>query len=178
LATGGWPFVPEIAGKQHIVTSNELFVLEQLPKRIVIVGGGYIAVEFASILNGLGVDTTICHRGQKLLEGFDEDIRDCLADAMTQQGIAILFNTDIEAIEYDDNEFAVRLSDGNKITTDKVMYATGRTPNSKGFGLEALGVAMDDNGAIIVNDHYQTNLPSIYALGDVTDRVSHSLSSI
>ncbi|WP_446811393.1 glutathione-disulfide reductase [Methylomonas sp. 2BW1-5-20] len=172
LATGGWPFVPDIAGKQHVVTSNDMFSLDKLPERILIVGGGYIAVEFASILNGLGVDTTVCQRGEKLLEGFDEDIRDYLAAAMSRQGIKILFNCDVLAIEANGTAFSVSLADGNTVITDLVMYATGRTPNSRGFGLEQLGVALDDNGAIIVDAHYQTNLPSIYALGDVTDRVN------
>jgi len=172
IATGGWPFVPDIPGKQHIVTSNEMFFLEQLPKRIIIVGGGYIAVEFASILHGLGVDTTLCHRGHKLLSGFDEDIRDFLAAEMTRKGISILFNTDIAAIENAGDSFAVRLIDGSKMTTDLVLYATGRIPNSTGFGLETLGVKLDDESAIKVNRDYQTNVPSIYALGDVTNRVS------
>ncbi len=172
IATGGWPFVPDIPGKQHIVTSNDMFFLEQLPKRIIIVGGGYIAVEFASILHGLGVDTTICHRGHKLLHGFDEDIRDFLAHEMIRKGINILFNTDIEAIESAGDCFAARLIDGSKVSTDLVMYATGRTPNSTGFGLEKLGIELDDEGAIKVNDDYQTNVPSVYALGDVTNRVN------
>ncbi|MFZ2311148.1 MAG: glutathione-disulfide reductase [Methylobacter sp.] len=172
IATGGWPFVPDIPGKQHIVTSNDMFFLEQLPKRIIIVGGGYIAVEFASILHGLGVDTTICHRGHKLLHGFDEDIRDFLAHEMIRKGINILFNTDIEAIESAGDCFAARLIDGSKVSTDLVMYATGRTPNSTGFGLEKLGIELDDEGAIKVNDDYQANVPSIYALGDVTNRVN------
>jgi glutathione reductase (NADPH) len=172
VATGGWPFVPDIPGKQHIVTSNDMFFLEQLPKRIVIVGGGYIAVEFAGILHGLGVETIICHRGHKLLSGFDEDIRDFLAHEMTKKGIKLLFKTDIEAIESTGGSFKVRLIDGSKISTDLVMYATGRTPNSTGFGLEGLGVNLDSEHAIIVNSDYQTNVPSIYALGDVTNRVN------
>ncbi|NJA06246.1 glutathione-disulfide reductase [Methylomonas sp. UP202] len=172
IATGGWPFVPDIPGKQHIATSNELFSLKKLPKRIVIVGGGYIAVEFASILNGLGVDTTVCQRAEKLLEGFDEDIRDFLGAAMARQGVKILLNSDVHAIAEDGDAFAVSLLDGNVMTTDLVLYATGRTPNSAGFGLEELGVALDTNGAIIVNGDYQTNLPSVYALGDVTDRIN------
>jgi len=172
IATGGWPSVPDMPGKQHTVTSNEMFFLDQLPKRIIIVGGGYIAVEFACILHGLGVNTTICHRGDKLLRGFDEDIRDFLAHEMTEKGIKLLLNTDIEAIESTGNCFAARLIDGSKVSTDLVMYATGRTPNSTGFGLEALGIELDDEGAIKVNDDYQTNVPSIYALGDVTNRVN------
>jgi len=172
IATGGWPSVPDMPGKQHTVTSNEMFFLDQLPKRIIIVGGGYIAVEFACILHGLGVNTTICHRGDKLLRGFDEDIRDFLAHEMTMKGIKLLLNTDIEAIENTGDCFAARLIDGSKVSTDLVMYATGRTPNSTGFGLEALGIELDDEGAIKVNDDYQTNVPSIYALGDVTNRVN------
>jgi glutathione reductase (NADPH) len=172
VATGGWPFVPDIPGKQYIATSNEMFSLEQLPKRIVIVGGGYIAVEFAGILHGLGVETTICHRAHKLLSGFDEDIRDFLAHEMTKKGIKLLFKTDIEAIESTGGSFKVRLIDGSKISTDLVMYATGRTPNSSGFGLDGLGVEMDSEHAIIVNSDYQTNVPSVYALGDVTNRVN------
>jgi glutathione reductase (NADPH) len=172
IATGGWPSVPDIPGKQHIVTSNDMFFLDQLPKRIIIVGGGYIAVEFAGILHGLGVKTTICHRGDKLLRGFDEDIRDFLAHEMAGKGIKLLLNTDIEAIESTGDCFAARLIDGGKVNTGLVMYATGRTPNSTGFGLEALGIELDDEGAIKVNDGYQTNAPSIYALGDVTNRVN------
>lgn len=172
IATGGWPSVPDIPGKQHAVTSNEMFFLDRLPKSIVIVGGGYIAVEFAGIVHGLGVDTTICHRGRKLLRGFDEDVRDFLANEMTRKGINVLLNTDIEAIERTADCFAARLIDGSKVNTDKVMYATGRTPNSTGFGLEAVGVELDSDGAIKVNADYQTNVPSIYALGDVTNRVN------
>jgi glutathione reductase (NADPH) len=172
IATGGWPFVPDIPGKQYIVTSNEMFFLEQLPRRTVIVGGGYIAVEFAGILHGLGVDTTICHRGHKLLSGFDEDIRDFLAQEMAKNGIKLLFNTDIEAIERSAEAFDIKLSIGNKIITDLVLYATGRTPNSTGFGLEKLGVELDSEQAIKVNHDYQTNVPSIYALGDVTNRIN------
>lgn len=172
IATGGWPFVPDIPGKQHVVTSNDMFFLDQLPRRIVIVGGGYIAVEFAGILHGLGVNATLCHRGHKLLSGFDEEIADFLAHEMTKKGIAIHFNTDIEAVERAGDCFAVRLIDGSIMNTDLVMYATGRAPNSTGFGLEQLGVELDSERAIKVNSDYQTNVSSIYALGDVTNRVN------
>ena len=172
IATGGWPFVPNLPGKQHIVTSNDLFFLDQLPKRILIVGGGYIAMEFAGILHGLGVKVTIGHRGHKLLSGFDEDICDFLALEMARKGITILFNTDIEAIERSGATFTVGFVDGTKVQTDLVFYATGRTPNSRGFGLETIGVEMDGDQAIKVNSDYQTNLPSIYALGDVTDKIN------
>ena len=173
IATGGRPFVPEIPGKQHVVTSNDMFFLNQLPNRIIIVGGGYIAVEFASILHGLGVDTSICLRGNKLLEGFDQTLSDFLAHEMTKKGINLLFNTEIEAIEsIAGNRFSVGLIGGGKLTTDLAMYATGRTPNSSGFGLEALGVELSNKGAIKVNSDYQTNVPSLFAIGDVTDRLN------
>ncbi|WP_333876185.1 glutathione-disulfide reductase [Methylobacter sp.] len=172
IATGGWPSVPDMPGKQHTVTSNEMFFLDQLPKSIVIAGGGYIAVEFAGILNSFGVDTTLCHRGHKLLRGFDEDIRDFLGNEMIRKGVNVLLNTDIEAIESAADTFVARLIDGRKINTDMVMYATGRTPNSAGLGLEALGVELDGAGAIKINADYQTTVPSIYALGDVTNRVN------
>lgn len=171
IATGGWPSVPDIPGKQYTVTSNEMFFLEHLPERIMIIGGGYISVEFAGILQGLGVNTTVCCRGDKLLRGFDEDVRDFLVHEMTRKGINILFNTEIAAVESQGDSFAVQLTDGSKLSTDLVMFATGRTPNSTGFGLETLGVEMDKEHAIIVNSDYQTNVPSIYALGDVTNRV-------
>ena len=171
IATGGFPSVPDISGKQHVVSSNDMFFLDKLPENIMIVGGGYIAVEFAGILHGLGVNTTICHRGHKLLRGFDENIGDFLANEMRKQGIKILFNTEIEAVESARNSFTVRFVDGSKINTDLVMYATGRTPNTIGFGLETLGVDLDKEQAIKINASYQTNVPSIYAIGDVTNRI-------
>ncbi|MBC7787309.1 MAG: glutathione-disulfide reductase [Methylophilaceae bacterium] len=172
VATGGWPFVPDVVGKEHIVTSNEIFNLKILPKSIVIVGGGYIAVEFAGILHGLGVKVAIFERGQKVLRGFDEDVRDFLTQEMSNKGIEFHFNTSVDRIEQHDNTFVVHTLDGKTVDTDLVMYATGRMPNTNGIGLQALGVCMDKNGAINVNDDYQTNIPSIYALGDVTNRVN------
>lgn len=172
IATGGKPFVPDILGKQHIVTSNDMFFLQQLPKHIIIVGGGYIAMEFAGIMQGLGVDTSVCHRGDKLLSGFDDEVVEFTAQAMAKKGISLLFNTEIAAIEPAAHGFKVSCTDGRNITTDLVMYATGRTPNSSGFGLEQLGVALDDEAAIKINANYQSNIPSIYALGDVTNRVN------
>ncbi|MGZ5587182.1 MAG: glutathione-disulfide reductase [Methylobacter sp.] len=172
IATGGWPSVPDMPGKQHVLTSNEMFFLKKLPKSIIIVGGGYIAAEFVSILHSFGVHITLCHRGHKLLRGFDEDIRDVVGNEMAKRGINLLLNTDIEVIESKADYFAVRLADGSKVQTDMVMYATGRTPNSTKFGLEALGVKLDSEGAIKINADYQTNVPSIYAVGDVTNRVN------
>jgi glutathione reductase (NADPH) len=170
IATGGCPFIPDIPGKEHAVTSDEMFALDRLPKRILIVGGGYIAAEFAGIMHGLGVETTICHRGDKLLKGFDEDVRTFAAREMCKKGIAIRFNTRIDAIEKTGNGFAAHTDQGHRLESGLILYATGRTPNISGFGLEAVGVEQDDAGAIKVDEHYQTNIPSIYALGDVTHR--------
>ena len=172
VATGGWPSVPDIPGKEYIVTSNEMFALDKLPNRIMIVGGGYIAVEFAGILQGLGVETTVSYRGDKLLRGFDEDIRDFLAVEMGKKGIDILLQSNVQAISKTPGHYIVNFDDGNAIETDMVLYATGRTPNTAGLGFEALGVELDSNGAIKVNAHYQTNIASIYALGDVTHRIN------
>ena len=172
VATGGWPFVPNVVGKEYIITSNEIFNLKALPKRIVIVGGGYIAVEFAGILNGLGVEVNIFERGDKVLRGFDEDIRDFLIQEMMGKGIKFHFNTNVDRIEHHNRDFVVYTEDGLVVETDLVMYATGRMPNSKGIGLDTVGVIVDEVGAIEVNDEYQTNVPSIYALGDVTNRVN------
>jgi len=172
VATGGWPFIPEVAGKEYIVTSNEIFNLKALPKRILIVGGGYIAVEFAGILHGLGVDVEIFERNDKVLRGFDEDIRDFLIQEMTNKGITFHFNVSVDRIEKHGDSFSVHTTEGTTVETDLVMYATGRVPNTSNLGLEALGVALDSVGAIKVNDDYQTNVSSIYALGDVTNRVN------
>jgi glutathione reductase (NADPH) len=172
IATGGWPSVPEIAGKEHIMTSNDMFALDQLPNSIVIVGGGYIAVEFAGIMNGLGVKTSLCYRGNQLLRGFDDDIRNFLAAEMSKKGVAIHFNAQINSIEKNTEGYVAHFEDGSSMQTDLIMYATGRTPNTQHLGLEALGVAQQKNGAIKVNQYYQTNIPSIYALGDVTDRIN------
>ena len=172
IATGGWPSIPDIPGKEHVVSSNEMFALDRLPRRIIIVGGGYIAVEFAGIMQGLGVATTLCYRGDKLLRGFDEDIREFAAQEMRKKGIDILFNTQIKAIKQTGSCFTARTDQDHHLESDLILYATGRTPNISGLGLETLGVELNDKGAIKVNDAYQTNIPSIYALGDVTHRLN------
>ena len=172
VATGGWPFVPNVVGGEYIITSNEIFDLPQLPKRMVIVGGGYIAVEFAGILHGLGVDVTIFERGEKVLKGFDEDVRDFLVAEMLKKGIQFMHKTNVDKIEKTDTGFSVHTVNGETVATDLVMYATGRVPNTKNLGLENIGVALDGAGAIVVDENYQTNVPSIYALGDVTNRVN------
>ncbi len=172
IATGGWPSVPDIAGKEYISTSNDIFELDKLPRRILIVGGGYIAVEFACILNGLGVETTISYRGDKLLRGFDEDIRDFLLEEMLKKGIDIRLNSNVSSISQSAESLLAQLDDENALETDLVLYATGRTPNTIGLGIEALGIELDEKGAVKVNKVYQTNVSSIYALGDVTNRIN------
>ena len=172
VATGGWPSIPDIPGKEFVVTSNEMFALDTLPKRLLIVGGGYIAVEFAGIMHGMGVATTLCYRGAKILRGFDEDIRDFVAVEMGKKGVVIRFDTHINRIEKAETGFLAHIDEGQPIAADLVLYATGRKPNTAGLGLETLGVELDTKGAIKVNDDYQTNIPSIYALGDVTNRVN------
>ena len=172
LATGGWPSVPEIPGKEHIITSNEAFFLESLPERVVVVGGGYIAVEFAGIFNGLGVDTSLLYRSSLFLRGFDMEIRQHLAEEMRKKGIKLEFDTNITSIEKADGEFQAKLTDERTLSTDLIMYATGRHPNTQNLGLEQAGVEMNEKNAVIVNEHYQTSIPSIYAIGDVTDRIN------
>lgn len=171
IATGGEPFVPEFPGREHVITSNDAFHLERLPTDIVIVGGGYIAVEFAGIFNGLGVDTHLVYRGELFLKSFDYDLRRHLAAEMAAQGVQLHFNTDIERIDAAAGQLAIRLRDGRRLTADSVMYATGRNPNSAGLGLETTRVVTDERGVIAVDEQFRTAEPSIYALGDVIGRV-------
>ena len=172
IATGGWPSIPDIPGKEHIISSNEVFFLETLPEKIIIVGGGYIAVEFAGIFNGLGVDTTLLYRGPLFLRGFDQDVRKFLAAEMQKKGITLKFENNIDAIEKIDGQLQATLTDKSTLLADQIMYATGRKPKTEGMGIETLGITLDKNAAIVVNDQYQTNIPSIYALGDVTNRIN------
>ncbi|MCW5606137.1 MAG: FAD-dependent oxidoreductase, partial [Burkholderiales bacterium] len=171
VATGGRPMVPEIPGAQHAITSNEAFHLEHLPPRIVVVGGGYIAVEFASIFRGLGCDVTLVHRGAQLLRGFDPDLGKVLAEEMTHHGVEFAFDSTIERIERVKAGYAVRLASGGRRETDLILFATGRMPNTRGLGLEEAGVALADNGAIRVDDGFRSNVPSVFAIGDAIDRV-------
>jgi len=172
IATGGWPSIPDIPGKEHVISSNEVFFLEKLPEKIIIVGGGYIAVEFAGIFNGLGVDTTLLYRGPLFLRGFDQDVREFLAKEMQKKGIKLKFETNIDSIEKIDNQLLATLTDGSTLAGDQILYATGRKPNTAGMGIDSLGIKLDKNAAIVVNEQYQTNIPSIYAVGDVTNRVN------
>ena len=170
VATGGWPSVPDFPGKEHAITSNEAFFLEDLPRRIIIVGGGYIAVEFAGILHGYGSHVTQLYRGDLFLRGFDQDLRTHLASEMKKQGIDLRFNSNVASIEKNGDVLVVTLEDGSTLEADAVMYATGRVPNTRSIGLEELGVEMKRDGSIVVDDHFQTSVPNIYALGDVIDR--------
>lgn len=172
VATGGWPSVPDIPGKEHIISSNEAFFIDSLPEKIIIVGGGYIAVEFAGIFHGLGVDTTLLYRGPLFLRGFDQDVRHALADEMQKKGVNIQFNSNIAAIKKNDNGLIATLEDGEQLQTGQIMYATGRKPMTENLGLEKVGIELDKDNAIKVNEEYQTNVPSIYAIGDVTNRVN------
>ena len=171
VATGGWPTVPNVPGKEHAITSNEAFHLAEMPRRVVIVGGGYIAVEFAGIFNGLGAEVTQLYRGPLFMRGFDIDVRNTLAEEMRKKGIDLRFEADIAGIERDGGALTATLKDGQELKTDAVMFATGRLPNTRGLGIEEIGVELTRNGAVMVNERFQTNVPSIYALGDVTDRV-------
>ena len=173
IATGGSPSLgKDIEGHDHVISSNESFHLKELPKRIVIQGGGYIAVEFAGIFNGLGSEVTLVYRGDNILRGFDEDVRNHLRAEMEKRGIKIITKRIVEGIEKVDHGLCVELSDHENIVADKVMFATGRRPNVKGLGIEAAGVKLDEKGAIAVNEFSQTNVPHIFAVGDVTDRVA------
>jgi glutathione reductase (NADPH) len=172
IAVGGTPFVPEFDGSELAITSNEAFHLDELPDRIIVVGGGYIAVEFAGIFNGLGVDTTLVYRREQILRGFDDDLRNGLAEELQKKGITILTNSDITRIRKSGDELQVELDSGKKLVTGQVMYATGRVPKIAGLGLDAAGIELDDNGAIAVNGFSQTSVANIYAVGDVTNRVN------
>ena len=171
IATGGKPSVPDIAGREHVITSNEIFDIDPFPKRLLVVGGGYIACEFASIFKGLGASVTQLYRGAQVLRGFDEEIRHFIAAEMLKSGVDLRLNADVASIVKTASGLQVTLQDGSSLEVDAVLYATGRVPLVQGLGLEALGIAQKPDGAILVNDNYQTSLPHIYAVGDVTARV-------
>lgn len=172
IAVGGRPFVPDFPGSDLAVTSNEMFHLTQLPKRALVVGGGYIASEFACILNGFGVKVTQCYRGAQILRGFDDEARVHVANAMAASGIEIRVNTDLARLERVPEGIRATATDGHSQDFDLVLYATGRRPNIEGLGLEALGVHLGPLGEVVVNEWSQTAVPSIYAVGDVTNRVN------
>ena len=173
VATGGRPVVPVLPGHELAVTSNEMFDLPEFPRRLVVIGGGYIASEFASIFAGLGSQVTQLYRGEQILRGFDDDIRHFVAAEMRKKGVALRTQAQVTQIERERGEGAlqVTLADGTVLPADTVLYATGRRPNTEGLGLDELEVRLTPNGAVVVDEHYRSSMPTIHALGDVIDRV-------
>lgn len=172
IATGGAATRPDIPGSKHILVSDQIFDLDRLPQQMVVIGGGYIACEFAGIFHKLGVEVTQIYRGELFLRGFDVQIREFVADKMRQDGIDLRFETDVEEITRDqDGRYQLRLNDGRTLTTDLILGATGRKPNIADLGLDSIEVKTDERGAIAVDQFYQTSTPSIFALGDVIDRI-------
>lgn len=172
LAMGGRPVKPDMPGADLAITSNDIFHLERLPKSILIIGGGYIACEFACILNGLGVEVTQYYRGAQILRGFDDEARGLVAEEMQQNGIKLHLGTNILSLERDGDGIRTKATNGDEQLFDQVMFATGRAPNTEGMGLEALGVELGRSGQVVVDEYSQSAIPSIYAVGDVTDRVN------
>lgn len=170
IATGGQPAKPAVPGAELGFTSNEAFHLSELPQRVIVVGGGYVAVEFASIFNGLGVETTLVHRGERLLKSFDADLGRFLGEQLSAKGIRIVYRGSVAGIE-SGPPLTVRLADGTSLEAQGVMFATGRIPNTRDLGLERAGVELAADGAVIVNEEFRSTVPSIYAVGDVIHRV-------
>jgi len=172
IATGGWPYVPEFPGNEHVISSNEVFDLARFPKRVIVVGGGYIAVEFAGIFAGLGAHTELVYRGEMILRGFDREVREFTAQEVAKKGVTLNLDTNIVKIDRQaDGTLTAELTDGRILEADQILYATGRKPKTQGLGLEEVGVELAKSGAVIVNDNFQSSVPSIYAIGDVIDRV-------
>ncbi len=171
IAVGGWPHVPEFPGREHVITSNEIFDLEPFPQRLLVVGGGYIACEFASIFSGLGSQVTQLYRGAQVLRGFDDDIRNFVAAEMVKAGVDLRVNSDVAQIDRQPDGLHVTLASGESLRVDAVLYATGRVPKVTNLGLDAAGVTCNERNAICVDPAYRSNVPSIFAVGDVIDRV-------
>jgi len=173
ISTGAWPHMgPSIPGLEHAISSNEAFHLPELPRRILVQGGGYIAVEFACIFAGLGSEVTLVYRGENILRGFDDDVREHLRNEMRNRGITVTCGHTVTEIQKAGEEFVTRLSDNSTIKSDKVMFAIGRHPNVSGFGLERLGIKISSHGGIEVDEFSRTSVSNIYAVGDVTNRVN------
>jgi glutathione reductase (NADPH) len=170
VATGGWPTVPKISGGELAITSNEAFFLERMPQRVVVVGGGYIGLEFAGIFHGLGAEVTVVHRGEIFLRGFDDDLRVALAVEMRKRAIDLRFQTTVSRVERSATGVRVTLSDDAVVEANAIMFATGRAANAHGIGLEEAGVMLDGVGAIVVDRYSRTSAENIYAVGDVTNR--------
>jgi glutathione reductase (NADPH) len=171
VATGGWPVLPHIPGIEHAISSNEFFALPDLPATAVVVGGGYIAVELASILNGLGCQVTLVHRREQLLRGMDHELGEVLIKEMRKKGVTIAVDSEVTHIAETDAIKTVMLNNGQSLTAECVLFATGRAPNTAGLGLDKAGVTLTDSGAVVVDDDFQSSVPSIVAIGDVIDRV-------
>ncbi len=172
VATGGHPMMPEVPGKEHLISSNQCFELEQLPASIAIIGAGYIGMEFASIFNGLGVAVTVLYRGDQILRDFDMELRDGLAEAMRNRGVDLRMNADIVSIEKEGRGYRVHLTRGDSVAADLVMAATGRVPNTTGLGLQQAGVELGWDGCVVVDEFSKSSVDNIYAVGDVTHRVN------
>jgi glutathione reductase (NADPH) len=171
VAVGSWPAVPKFPGSEHAITSNEAFYLPSLPERVIVVGGGYIGVEFAGIFHGLGARTTQLYRGELFLRGFDDDIRKTLADEMRKRGVDLRFMTDITDIEKSGAVLKATLTDGTMLEAEQILYATGRGSKTPALGLEKAGVKLKDNGAVVVDEYSKSTVDSVYAIGDCTDRM-------
>ena len=171
VATGGWPVVPPVPGGELAITSNQIFDLAQFPEHLLVVGGGYIACEFASIFRGLGAQVTQLYRGEQVLRGFDDEVRNFLAAEMRKKGVDLRTRAGVARIEREAGRLRISLADGSSLVADQVLYATGRAPNTASLGLAEIGVALAANGAVIVDANYQSNIDGIYALGDVIDRL-------
>jgi glutathione reductase (NADPH) len=172
VATGGWPVPADVPGGERAISSNEIFDLARFPARLAVIGGGYIASEFASIFNGLGARATQLYRGEQILRGFDREVRDFVAGEMKKHGVDVRVGARVTAFEKTrDGAIRVALEDGSEIEADTVLCATGRAPNTAGLGLEALGAALAPNGAVVVDEAYRSNVPGLFAIGDVIDRV-------
>ena len=173
IATGGWPAEPSVTGKELAITSNEAFFLDRMPERIVVVGGGYVGLEFAGIFHGLGAGVTLIYRGDLFLRGFDDDLRHELAAEVRKRGIELRFNTLVDRIDRNnDGTLHVTFNQGDAADTSMIMFATGRNPNTGGLGLENVGVKLDGDGAIVVDRYSRSSVENIYAVGDVTNRVN------
>ncbi|MFK8049077.1 MAG: glutathione-disulfide reductase [Halioglobus sp.] len=167
IATGGWPFIPDFPGREFAISSNEVFDLDTFPQRMLVVGGGYIAVEFAGIFNGLGAKVTQLYRGPMFLRGFDEDIRQHATQEIRKSGVDLRFEVNVDSIERSAEGLRVALSDGTTVVADAVLYATGRKPHLEGLGLESVDVKLSDSGYVLVDEDFRTSESSIFALGDV-----------
>jgi glutathione reductase (NADPH) len=172
IATGGTPFLPDFLGREHAIVSDDAFLLEKLPKKMAIIGGGYIALEFASIFHGLGVEITLVARSARLLRGFDADLAEHLRAEQVKKGIIIKCASSVERIEKSTDGLRVFCEECDSKTFDQVLFATGRKPNSSGLGLSKIGVSINDTGAIKIDDRMQTSIKDIYAIGDVTNRIN------